>query len=51
MTFLIEFLSTDGFEEKFVYKKYANRKFLKASIFARSQALKRAREDSSPPAV
>lgn len=46
MTFLIEFLSTDGFEDRFVYKKYANRKFLKASIFARNQALKRVREES-----
>jgi len=49
MTFLIEFLSTDGFEDRFVYKKYANRKFLKASIFARAQALKRVREESGTP--
>ncbi|POV94638.1 hypothetical protein PSTT_16751 [Puccinia striiformis] len=49
MTFLIEFLSTDGFEDRFVYKKYANRKFLKASIFARNQALKRVREESGSP--
>lgn len=49
MTFLIEFLSTDGFEDRFVYKKYANRKFLKASIFARNQALKRVREESLGP--
>lgn len=47
MSFLLEFLSTDGFEERFVYKKYANRRFLKASIFARSQALKKVREESS----
>lgn len=49
MSFLVEFLSTDGFEERFVYKKYANRRFLKASIFARSQALKKLREESSSP--
>ncbi|OAV89601.1 hypothetical protein PTTG_05846 [Puccinia triticina 1-1 BBBD Race 1] len=49
MTFLIEFLSTEGFEDRFVYKKYANRKFLKASVFARNQALKRGREESASP--
>ncbi|CAH7688976.1 G2/mitotic-specific cyclin 3 [Phakopsora pachyrhizi] len=47
MTFLIEFLTTEGFESRFVYKKYANRKFLKASVFARNQALKKVREEES----
>ena len=29
-----------GFEEQFVYKKYASKKFLKASIYARNWALR-----------
>ncbi|GAA5834486.1 hypothetical protein JCM11251_007020 [Rhodosporidiobolus azoricus] len=36
--FLLESIAAPGFEEKFVYKKYSNKKFLKASIFARNWA-------------
>ncbi|WAQ84109.1 hypothetical protein PtA15_4A560 [Puccinia triticina] len=46
MTLLIEFLSTAGFENRFAYNKYANRKFHSASVFARNQALKRGHEEA-----
>ncbi|GAA6037487.1 hypothetical protein JCM8097_008212 [Rhodosporidiobolus ruineniae] len=36
--FLLESIAAPGFDEKFVYKKYSNKKFLKASIFARNWA-------------
>ncbi|GAA5915857.1 hypothetical protein JCM6882_006823 [Rhodosporidiobolus microsporus] len=36
--FLLESIAAQGFEDKFVYKKYSNKKFLKASIFARNWA-------------
>ncbi|GAA6008375.1 hypothetical protein JCM10207_000105 [Rhodosporidiobolus poonsookiae] len=36
--FLLESIAAPGFEDKFVYKKYSNKKFLKASIFARNWA-------------
>ncbi|BGP51841.1 B-type cyclin [Rhodotorula kratochvilovae] len=36
--FLLENLSQPGFEERFVFKKYSAKKFLKASIFARNWA-------------
>ncbi|PWZ02371.1 B-type cyclin 2 [Testicularia cyperi] len=35
---LLERLLDPGFEEQFVYRKYANKKFLKASVFARDWA-------------
>lgn len=35
---LLERLLDSGFEEQFVYRKYANKKFLKASVFARDWA-------------
>jgi len=35
---LLERLLDPGFEEQFVYRKYANKKFLKASVFAREWA-------------
>ncbi|SNX84300.1 probable b-type cyclin 2 [Melanopsichium pennsylvanicum] len=35
---LLERLLDTGFEEQFVYRKYANKKFLKASVFARDWA-------------
>lgn len=37
---LLEKLIEPGFEEQFVYKKYASKKFLKASIYARNWALR-----------
>lgn len=37
---LLEKLSEPGFEDQFVYKKYASKKFLKASIYARHWALR-----------
>jgi len=37
---VLEKLVEPGFEEQFVYKKYASKKFLKASIFARLWALR-----------
>ncbi|SCZ98049.1 BZ3500_MvSof-1268-A1-R1_Chr3-3g06542 [Microbotryum saponariae] len=36
--FLLESIVAIDFDHKFVYKKYANKKFLKASIFARNWA-------------
>ncbi|KDE06326.1 hypothetical protein MVLG_03364 [Microbotryum lychnidis-dioicae p1A1 Lamole] len=36
--FLLESIVATDFDHKFVYKKYANKKFLKASIFARNWA-------------
>ncbi|GAA5993901.1 hypothetical protein JCM5350_000116 [Sporobolomyces pararoseus] len=45
--FLLESIAAPGFDEKFVYKKYSNKKFLKASIFARNWALKRAAAEES----
>lgn len=39
MEFVIENLAEPTFEERFVYKKYANKKFLKASVFARQFAV------------
>ena len=36
--FLLERIAAPGFDEQFVCKKYANKKFLKASIFAREWA-------------
>ncbi|GAA5901353.1 uncharacterized protein JCM6883_000187 [Sporobolomyces salmoneus] len=45
--FLLESIAAPGFDEKFVYKKYSNKKFLKASIFARNWALKRAASEES----
>ncbi|GAA6004671.1 cyclin family protein [Rhodotorula paludigena] len=36
--FLLESIAAPGFEERFVYRKYSNKKFLKASIFARNWA-------------
>jgi hypothetical protein len=35
---LLERLLDPGFEEQFVYRKYANKKFLRASVFARDWA-------------
>ncbi|GAA5926669.1 uncharacterized protein JCM15063_000338 [Sporobolomyces koalae] len=46
--FLLESIAAPGFDEKFVYKKYSNKKFLKASIFARNWAVKRAASEESP---
>lgn len=40
MQFVLEDLAEAQFEERFVYKKYASKKFLKASIFARNFAVK-----------
>lgn len=37
-SFLLSAISADDFEERFVYQKYASKKFLKASIFARQWA-------------
>ncbi|WFD06089.1 B-type cyclin [Malassezia vespertilionis] len=37
---LLEKLIEPGFEEQFVFKKYASKKFLKASMYARSWALR-----------
>lgn len=37
---LLERLTEPGFEEQFVYKKYASKKFLKASMYARNWALR-----------
>ncbi|WFD31497.1 B-type cyclin [Malassezia sp. CBS 17886] len=37
---VLEKLVEPGFEEQFVYKKYAGKKFLKASMYARSWALR-----------
>lgn len=37
---LLEKLAEPGFEEQFVYKKYASKKFLKASIYAHNWALR-----------
>ncbi|GAA5963351.1 hypothetical protein JCM21900_002047 [Sporobolomyces salmonicolor] len=45
--FLLESIATPGFEDKFVYKKYSNKKFLKASIFARNWAIKNAASEDS----
>ncbi|GAA6059198.1 hypothetical protein JCM10212_005543 [Sporobolomyces blumeae] len=45
--FLLESIAAPGFDEKFVYKKYSNKKFLKASIFARNWAVKRAASEES----
>jgi len=36
--FLLELIAADDFDQKFVYKKYSSKKFLKASIFARNWA-------------
>ncbi|GAA5883083.1 hypothetical protein JCM3774_000573 [Rhodotorula dairenensis] len=36
--FLLESIAAPGFEERFVYRKYSTKKFLKASIFARNWA-------------
>lgn len=41
--FLLELLAEKDFEERFVYKKYASKRFLKASSFARTWA------KSNPP--
>ncbi|KAK4051615.1 B-type cyclin [Microbotryomycetes sp. JL201] len=43
--FLLEAIAAPDFDQKFVYKKYANKKFLKASIFARNWA----KQHSSTP--
>ncbi|KAK4056435.1 B-type cyclin [Microbotryomycetes sp. JL221] len=43
--FLLEAISEPEFDQKFVYKKYANKKFLKASIFARNWAKQNNLED------
>jgi G2/mitotic-specific cyclin 2 len=32
--FLIEKLASPGFESQYAYRKYANKKFLKAAVFA-----------------
>lgn len=40
MDFIIEKLIQPDFDQQFCYKKYSNRKFLKASIFARDWALR-----------
>lgn len=45
--FLLESIAAPGFDEKFVFKKYSNKKFLKASIFARNWAVKRAASEES----
>lgn len=37
-SFILSAISTDDFEDKFVYQKYSSKKFLKASIFARQWA-------------
>lgn len=36
---LVECLAEQGFDNSFLCKKYANKKFLKASLFARDWAL------------
>jgi len=36
--FIIEKIAEPGFESQYVYRKYANKRFLKASIFARDWA-------------
>ncbi|ORY76279.1 cyclin-like protein [Leucosporidium creatinivorum] len=43
--FLLESIVASDFDQKFVYKKYANKKFLKASIFARNWARQNAAEN------
>lgn len=40
MDFIIEKLIQPDFDQQFCYKKYSNRKFLKASIFARDWAIR-----------
>ncbi|BGP20297.1 B-type cyclin [Rhodosporidiobolus nylandii] len=44
--FLLESIAAPGFEDKFVYKKYSNKKFLKASIFARNWARQNAANEA-----
>ncbi|KZW02735.1 hypothetical protein EXIGLDRAFT_601364 [Exidia glandulosa HHB12029] len=44
--FIVERLAEPAFEGQYVYKKYANKRFLKASLFARDWAV---REGPSPP--
>ena len=36
--YLIEMLGSSGFESRYVSRKYASKKFLKASVFAREWA-------------
>ncbi|KAH8924082.1 A/B/D/E cyclin [Atractiella rhizophila] len=43
--FLVEVLRDDLFEEKFLYKKYSNKKFLKASAYARNWSLSEASQE------
>jgi G2/mitotic-specific cyclin 2 len=31
---LVEKLNEDGFDRQYIFKKYANKKFLKAAVFA-----------------
>ncbi|GAA5956728.1 hypothetical protein JCM8115_000661 [Rhodotorula mucilaginosa] len=44
--FLLESIAAPGFEERFVYRKYSTKKFLKASIFARNWARQNAALES-----
>ncbi len=46
---LLERLLDPGFEEQFVYRKYANKKFLKASVFARDWAYQTTARCLPPP--
>ncbi|BGP35517.1 B-type cyclin [Rhodotorula toruloides] len=45
--FLLESIAAPGFEEKFCYKKYSSKKFLKASIFARNWAKQNAATEAA----
>ncbi|KAI5481353.1 G2/mitotic-specific cyclin 3/4 [Pseudohyphozyma bogoriensis] len=45
--FLIEAIAAPDFDQKFVYKKYSNKKFLKASLFARNWAKSHVQESSA----
>ena len=38
-----------GFEEQFVFKKYASKKFLKASLYARTWALRNHQTQTPSP--
>ncbi|KAH7106480.1 cyclin [Auriculariales sp. MPI-PUGE-AT-0066] len=42
LDYIVEKLTEPGFESQYVYKKYANKRFLKASIFARDWAIRAA---------
>ena len=48
-TLILDKLVEPGFEEQFVFKKYASKKFLKASLYARTWALRNHQTQTPSP--